>query len=337
MNFERMVKGIKVTVDYRTELCGVIMLIGEYSEKYPDLFREYNNKSYKEEIYKRFKKYKNHKTIKIFDMLVQKHYFNYDAPITLFLELDEKLRCNELSDYILDDRLSRDETVYEFIESLNDFVEDTNFNDFYRSNEKRYSQYIDGMCDCLKEFDVTEFINRFYGVPTMKLVINLMPFHTHANYGPTVKDTMYANICVYLPNGVKLVEPTFNGGRKTAQLLIHEFGHSYINPLTDKCYSSDDLNVFDDIWENMRKICYPDNKTILNEHIIRACEVVYINEHDKELAKSVRKSDRDLGFVYIDDFIDMLNVYKLSRDEFPEIKDYYQIMVDKFLKEIIKK
>ena len=54
--------------------------------------------------------------------LVEKHQFNYDAPYTLFLQLDEHFKCDKLDDYVFMERLEEDTSVYEFIDKLEDFT-----------------------------------------------------------------------------------------------------------------------------------------------------------------------------------------------------------------------
>ena len=127
------INGINITVDYRTELLGILMWLSGYTTKLPHLFSEYENKFYTDEIVEKFSKYKNEEAVLKFKELVDKHNFSYDAPFSLFLQLDEHFKCDNLNDYTFKERLQNDESVYEFINGLDDFANKINFNEYYNS------------------------------------------------------------------------------------------------------------------------------------------------------------------------------------------------------------
>ncbi|HHU60314.1 TPA: DUF4932 domain-containing protein [bacterium] len=75
---------IKVIVDKRTELLGIILLIIKYKKRYPSLVKEQGNDQYRDFIINNFSCYKKSKTIKIFNKLIKKYCFNYDHQFIYF-------------------------------------------------------------------------------------------------------------------------------------------------------------------------------------------------------------------------------------------------------------
>ena len=120
-------ENIIATVDYRTELLGIIMWLSDYHNLIPECFRIYENEFYIDNIMNKFSRFKDEEIIKDFMELVEKHKFNYDAPYALFLQLDEHFKCDNLDDYVFKERLEEDESVYDFIDKLEGFAKKINF------------------------------------------------------------------------------------------------------------------------------------------------------------------------------------------------------------------
>lgn len=60
------------------------MCISNYRNKFPSMFKPYENQFYVQNIIDKFGKYKEENVIKQFDDLVAHHGFAYDAPLGLF-------------------------------------------------------------------------------------------------------------------------------------------------------------------------------------------------------------------------------------------------------------
>ena len=77
-SIHKKVNGIHITVDYKTELLGVIMLLGNYHREYPQLFQNYaNNKDYINKILHHFSAFKDDEIIKTFDDFLSINYRKY--------------------------------------------------------------------------------------------------------------------------------------------------------------------------------------------------------------------------------------------------------------------
>lgn len=334
-NIEKNIGSLSIRVDYRTELLGIIELISDYRKKYPHLLRKYANKLYIEQIEDKFMKFSDHKVVEIFNSLVIKHGFAYDAPIALFLQLDENLNCDKLDPHIFDHRLVNDNDVYELIKLLPDFAKEIDFESFYLNNTKRYEMFINEVKNELEKFDFIEFMTGYYGISCNKnFVVNLIPFQTNGNYGANNANNIFASIGVH--DGPQKEEEIYKvNGFNLSCLLFHEFSHSFINPLTDQYNLISENNpIFNEVKEKMKKQAYNDNSTIINEHIIRALTMryIYFSGKEKDYYHRQIQREKDIGFLYIENIINSLIEYENNRTIYKTISDYYPVIITNIIK-----
>ena len=334
------VNGINITVDYRTELLGVLMLIGDYRKKFPHLFINYDNKFYVDSIINRFEKYKDDDVVKMFDQIVEAHSFNYDAPFCLFLQLDNELNINLLDDYTFINRLQSDNKIYVFIKKLNDFAKRIDFQKFYRNNRKLYEEWINNISGAFQKYEILKFLNEYYGyLSESNFVVDINAFTTNGAYGCNLDNKV---VCCYPVFEEMKKNKLFDSEAKEIYILetiIHEFSHGYVNSITDK-YNilNKNTNLFDNIRDEMIKQAYPYDSHIINEHIVRAISAryIYLVYGDKELYKQCIENNKKSGFIYIDNIIDSLINYENNRDKYKTLVEFYPEIIEN-IKKYIKK
>lgn len=328
---EKEVNGIKIRIDYRMELLGIIMHISNYKEKYPFLFVEYKcNKFYYDLINKYFSKYKDDEVIKEFESIVKTHSFNYDAPINMFLQLDENFKTNKLNDYVFIDRLKSDNKIYDFINKLDDFALRINFKEFYEKNIDLYTKWVNSFSISLKMYDIRSFYNNYFGyINDKEFIINLMPCITNGGFACDLSNSL---VCAY-PVFEKMnnLFDNDNNHENALLMIIHEFSHGYINPITDK-YNllTDKTNLFDDIRYIMKRQAYPYDSLIINEHIVRSVVLRFISLifDSSKLYNSELKYELKSGFKYINVVLDSLIYYENNRDKYKVFDEYYPVIID---------
>lgn len=299
---------ISYTVDFRTELLSIILIL---SDKYKYLVGNkmipLNNKYIYDRIKLKFEKFKNHRTINLFNQIIDKHkYFNYDAPVTLFLSLDDNLKCSNLNDYLYIDILNKDNMIYDFIESLNDFSIDINFYDYYKSNKEEYMLVIDELYKKHDSNNVIVFLNKFFKNDKKELIVNAIPFNSMSNYSSNLGNKVYSNIGItqFSKEDNLYKDWEWHNG-DMALVSLHEFCHSYVNPLTDKYLNDDNLDFIVD--EPMKKFGYDDYKTVINENIVRSIVLFYENIYLKERFDEYYKRELNLGFKIVSKFLEILD------------------------------
>lgn len=119
--------------------------------------------------------------------------------------------------------------------------------------------------------------------------------------------------------------------------LIHEFSHGIINDLTDK-YSEIYKDIeFDDIMEKMKSLAYGTKKTIINEHIIRAIECVYVNKYYGDNAKNkIKEWEKEMGFKYIESCINSIEEYMNNLDKYKTFEEFFPTILTSLTKSRIQ-
>ena len=328
-SIETREKNIVATVDYRTELLGIIMWISDYHNMIPECFNIYENKFYVDNILEKFSEFKNDEVIKDFMELVEKHKFYYDAPYALFLQLDEHFKCNKLDDYVLKERLEEDTSIYEFIDKLEEFAKKINFEEYYNNNINMYKKWTNYILECFKKGNVLAFYNNYFGKTNNEFYLNLIPFASDGSFSASINNKIYD----MNPVTRDMKKESLFERDKYENVIgapIHEFLHGYVNPITEK-YDLLDFNthLFDNLKEEMAKQGYPTDVEIINEHLVRAIQIRYIlNEYnDTKWAEHVTSIEENSGFIYIRDILEKLEEFEQNRKIYKTFEDYYPLII----------
>lgn len=332
-----MEKLIEVKVDKRTELMGIMLLLSNYSQENDFLIEECNNAEYREKILSFFQPYKDEKAIKLLNKIIDELCFNYDAPFYLILQLDENFSFSNLPDYPFKERLCSSSLVIDFLKEVPKFVNKTKYLDFYNSCLSFYDDGIKQIQNLIKDFNIVGFLKNFYkyDFKGINFTINLMHIATNSNYGTQNDNSFYCNCCLRKSDDGKInfIDSIHN----TLTLYVHEFSHSVINPLTREFLPLLE-NTVADLLSEMKIPSYNNVETIINEHIIRSLEVVYLKNENKipnhiECAKNYRDDCFEDGFIYIDHCIQSLENYINMIDQYSNFKEYFPQVLKVFKKQ----
>lgn len=321
----RKIKGdmvVEVLVLKEIELIGVVAVLAHSS-----FMKIRNNKKYVDDIFSYFKNYENHEVVKYYKILEEKYVFNYDKPISLVLDYKDDGRCSRtLCNYVGKEAILQ---YSQFYNELINFKNITNFDNFYNLHIKEYSLAIEIF---KKKTDIErciQFLEEITKEPLNKnYIINLMFAVTSANYGWQTKNNCYCNIRPYKTTYIK-DSPSFSVDKIYVEtLIVHEFGHSIINPITEKfkkLMSKLDQKKFEDCFK-----CNPygdDKATVINESIIRAIECLYVEKYfTKKDLQNLLLSYKEEGFDAIGDLMDIIKDNSCKK-----ISSYYELLINKFI------
>lgn len=269
---------IYITVDYRTELLGILMTISNYSQIMPQMFQDdFANDEYVNRIKEKFYKYNGSKIIKLFDELAMCGLTNnwmYD----LFLSLNDDLSCSDSLQSVRE-KLNNDELLDEFLSLIVPFSQEIKFDEYYISNISEYTKYINS-ASRLIDGSISEFLGDYYGLDNIagyKHIVNLLPYSTQVGYGTKCGNKLYVNRSVSKYGNDD--DMFFDGeyGLDLRSNIIHELSHSYINSFI---FLNEDTNsmLFDK--NNLAKPLNYENEddtTILCENMVRAIAARYID------------------------------------------------------------
>ena len=332
-------KHLKVTVDPRIELLSVVQLLSGYNQR-SILTR--HQLGYKEEIYEYFDDYKDHKAVKQFTKMSEVG-FSYDAPpaAMLYLSNPPELEIDKPFTKYLKRRagnfigLFGEQRLNSFVENLADFAQDSDFMTFYNDHQEFYNQIITRTRETIAGEDYIKDLEDYYGMEQASYNVILVPLFHPGGYGPRVArdDNRFDIYNIRGPIQVRNGLPYFGSQDQFQYLAWHEFGHSFVNPLTSKY--SEEVNEYKSLYEpiekQMKSHAYGSWETTVNEHIVRAIttRLTYIHRGQK-LGDSIKKQERTRGFVYIDALMEKLEEFESSREKYPTFEDFYPELIKVF-------
>lgn len=320
---------IRVEVSEAVELMSILARTAGNKEYNMDMAGQYTKDT---EVW--FAPYKQHAAVVCFQNLRDQYGISYDAVMSMAIHLDidgGKVKfLGEQAD--LEKRWSNVD-IDDFIDKLNTFYTDTRFHNFFEQHRMFYDEG-------LKEYEANvmtyfhqEWYARFYGTaPTDRFRIVIGFTCGGGNYGPSRQlpgqpREAYA-ICGYYIN--PQTGKPYGEGANMATTLIHEFNHSFVNPLLNNetnasliATTGQKLHKFSAY--AMERQAYSDWQTVINESIVRAAVILYMLDQDfdqkqvlSELANQVCRS-----FNWMPELVASLRYYAAHRDQYPTLNDYY--------------
>jgi hypothetical protein len=333
--------GLHVTVDPRLELLAVVQSLGLYDSQ-THLITNYAF-PYRKEIDEYFQPYKDHAAVKIFDQMSQVG-FTFDAPPALMLSLSDppELAVTASFDNIIIARAGGPVLVEAFLAALRDFARETNFMAFYTGHADFYATLTGQVEAMINPADLTT-LEVYYGMQQHSYNIILVPLFHPGGFGPRMPakagsagDGLFDVYSINGPQGVTDDIPNFGDAADYRDLIWHEFGHSFINPLTEA--NSDLVIPYESLatpiaWK-MRRLAYTGWETIVNEHVIRAITIRLVAQVDgEEAGQALLEKERKQGFRYINVLSERLKEYEANRGEYPTLESFYRRLMEVWVEE----
>ena len=355
---------LNITVDPRIELLAVVQLLSGYGDR-TGLITRYDF-PYKTDVSEYFSAYKNHPAVKLFEEMSLSG-FSFDAPPDAMLHLSNppELAVQVPFTRHLKRRARGEEKLEKFIQELRDFAQKTNFTSFFEAHKGTYSKLVSDTYSKMQGVDFIRTLENYYGMKQKSYTIILVPLFHPGGFGPRIdreggsnpifnfiKSLQYLifnkwsgksyeiyNICG--PNGVQNGIPSFGTQEGFRQLAWHEFGHSFVNPLSESLKNrikiSEYSSLFMPIREKMEKEGYSNWETCVNEHIVRAVTARLTFIHfGKQAGEDELRGQKNWGFIYIEPLCKKLEEYEIRRDKYPAFADFFQELL-KVFEEITKK
>jgi hypothetical protein len=225
----------EATTDERVELLSIVFRLAGAEE--------YNNQGiafYDNRVDSLFAPFKEHALIKYAAQIRRERSIGYDAVMSfaILTEIkDGKIAfIKNVTDGSLESRWTK-KTAKQFLKLLNDFYKKSQFHDFYLSQQPLYRLAGERFGDILAKVDFNWF-EKFYGKKVNgKFHLILSMCNGYGNYGPKVEyqdgtEDIFAIIGLWGKDS--LGYPVYS--TRILETVIHEYNHSYCNPLIDEFY-----------------------------------------------------------------------------------------------------
>ena len=290
------------------ELVSLVMrLAGHYI--FSDDFTEYQRS-----LEPAFREFTNHPMIEYTREITRTRGIGYDAPILLAIHLeksDNQFQFIYGSRFWEIDNRWTPEIAKEFLLLLNDFYVDSGFGDFFEAHIPYFNEHSQRFYDeLLGQINFGWFYQFGFNRDNMRITIR--PSGTRGGFGPTLLDTVnYA------------VLPQTDCYGDFLSFAIHEFAHSFANPIAEEWYEENtEFRELSERSVDMRRMpWYGQSITMAREYVTRAYTILYLVENHGAPLLPLLLDEFHGGFPYIE------TVYAMITEHEPMISPIVRFFV----------
>ncbi len=333
-----MADKLTVRVDPRIELFSIIFRLAGHPE-----YRRARIDAYARAADEHFAPVKDHAAVKLARVYRSTFGISFDAPMSLAVLLTDTPELKEAVTLeprpeSLDSRWRIPE-ARTFIAAANDFAVKGRFAEFFEVHRAQYEASAGRLRKMAREEAQFDWFESFFGGkadvrPNLVIGMLLGP----NNYGPRSMVGQRVDVYSILgamaadEQGIVIYSP------RHIPLLVHEFGHSYVNPAVDrheKILAGAGQKLFNRVEQRMRAQAYGSWQTMMRESVLRACVVRYLLAQKGRAAALREVLDQQmLGFVWTGELVTVLDEYERHRDQYPDF-DAFMPRVAEFFEQYL--
>jgi hypothetical protein len=319
---------VPVSTDPRVELMSLIFRLAGNPE-----YNRGRIEAYNQDVDEHFSAFKDHEAVKTAVKLREERGVSYDAVMGMAVHLFDAFSLAERIPFdpqpdTLDSRWTTD-NAREFLEVVRQFVKDTDFKSFIETHSSLYDLAATRMQAVMDEHGVIDWFDSFFGDrPGARFELLLGILNGPANYGARIRISADDEI-LYCILGVwgtdEDGQPSFD--ERVLSTVVHEFSHSYCNPLVDKY--AEELEplakpIFARVEKAMRSMAYGHWNTMMRESLVRASVIRYLAAKQGEEAAEKRvQTEKERKFFWMDGLVNLLGEYEQNRDTYPTLDDFF--------------
>lgn len=223
-----------------------------------------------------------------------------------------------------------------FFDQLNQLYTAVHFGQFLTENQTVYQQ---GQAEVNRNLPVPTFIptlERYYGATKNGYHLLINPFFQTGwgmGWEVTTSDgTDIFNISSPLSKAViakngRVSSPGFDNQEGVRRLAVHEFGHSFVNPLANQPNYKADIERFNALYTPIKgDEQYHDWHTQFCEYVVRAGEIrLALRMHHTADAKAVLV--QNANWPYLSHFVHQLERYEQNRKTYPTFAAFFPTLI----------
>lgn len=323
-------------VDKRVEIMSIVFRLAGNFEYNGDVAPQYIA-----HIHSNFDQFQSDSLIIFAKFLHEKYGVSYDAVMSMAVNLKLSEKTFTLKkDWIKSlDKRWRNESATHFVYLLNAFYIKSDAEQFFADEKPYYNKIVNAFNEVLLNFNQSWYF-QYYGVkPKEKFNIIIGCGNGGQNYGPSTNSPKEGKQ-IYAIMGSwsfdKEGNPIFKEDNYLPT-LIHEFNHSFINPLLDK-YKTNKIiktsatKLLDTMKTEMANQAYKNWQTLINESLVRASVVRYLmaNDSTNQQANQEVITQINAGFLWMKDLVSLLEVYEKNRVKYKTFNDFYPEIINFF-------
>lgn len=299
---------------------------------------------YLEDVDSYFAKFKNHKAVVYARQKLYRNGFAWDMPIAFALRLrleDGHITYLDNLDPDFDDYHSRLKSSQEkkFISLLEAFYRDSGFAAFFENHRGVYRECEEAMRRVVGKIDLGWYDSFFGPIEGVEFRVYLgllngagnFAVHQKFNDGKELVNSLMG-CCKRDADG-----QIFYGEYYTLPVLIHEFNHSYCNPLNEEIWPeiAEKANaVFNENASFYSSIAYGAPKFVMNEMFVEASVIRYLMSHpldlsgtrfkdmDELIERLILSDEKQKKFVLVRTMIEALGNRESGNKQYATMRDF---------------
>ena len=315
---------IKSEVSETVELMGILSRTAEFQEFSKDLAGQYSKDT---EAW--FAQYREHPTVAYYKGLRAKNGIAYERVTNMAVHLEiEKGKVKLVGHRAELTGGWQNVDLDDFVKRLNKFYADSRFHEFFEQHKNFYSDFLKQYDTNVMPYIYTDWYGKFYNGTGSDERFRLIIGFTHGstNNGASRQ----------LPGQPREVFAVcgYNLNPETGRLLfdtslpLHEFNHSFVNPLlekNEKAMQEVGKKLFQSSQSVMEKQHYDDWHIVINESLVRAAVIVYFYENGfNQFAMNMLNIETmQNGFPWVLDVVSALRYYATHREQYSTFNDFY--------------
>ena len=318
---------LQIGVDPRIELLAAVQAMSGYDDRFGLMTR--HDFPYRTDIYDHFRPFAEHPVVFLFDTLSAQG-FAFDAPVWMMLYFSPppELKPVGQPDEELLMRAGGREALDRFMMLLRDFAQKTDFINFYKDHAGVYDSMVARTWVEIGGENYVQNLEEYFGAKQHSYHIVLAPLFHPGGFGVRLAhpDGAFDIYFVGGPKGSDAGMPLFGGREDFWSLAMHEFGHSFVNPVTLRYRDTiaHYIELYEPIKEQMARQAYGTWESCVNEHIDRAATARLAFRRGGLRARDLSLADdRNSGFIYVDRLAAKMEEYESARERYRSFADFY--------------
>lgn len=322
----RTLDTLDIRVDPRVELLSIVCRLAGNPE-----YNRARINAYTRDVDEYFQPYRDHPAIKRLRQLRSSCGISFDAPMSLAVHLSDAhamklLVTLESWPEDLDQRW-RQADLPAYVTQLREFAEKTHFGNFLGAHQELFDKAVAQTKATLANRGHLEWFDGFFGPATaVRYHLVLSMLNGENSYGVRLvaghQEDAYSILGAWNTSNDGV--PRFDDNM--VWVLVHEFGHSYVNPIVFK-HMEELRQVGMKIYaldpNRMQKQAYGHWATVMCESVLRACVIRYLQVNESAAAaQRQRDYDTQRGFTWVPGLSDLLIDYEQHRDRYPTFEAF---------------
>jgi len=302
---------------------------------------------YKSDIKEYFGKHKNHPAVTITKNIIRHHYSHNLIKVYILNDRYREdvshidlLRIDGL-DGLNDTREAKLQEIDSLRTACKQFADDVNFAEFFNARRPYFLKKINEVKDALDGLSIIEPREAFWGTKKDKYRIVIVLLENDLHSCCFENDGLCHSIFLLTPKFAIDGDAKFGNadssnlseGKMSARDYIyfgsgHEFGHSFLNPLT-----RDFKDRIDEISFDFQKSGQPTKVDFLNESVLRTYTAYeFVKQGRADIGNMVVQAERMNGYLYNDKILKLLQYYDANRGLFKKFEDFLPYLLSELSK-----